>query len=107
LENKNKRFLTKQKRQLIEILRRTKEDEIYKAKQLGEAGFLTFLGHEADSSFIPQGRIGCNACNAFFNDTELVEKVRQNLQKEGISKAYKRYAKEVDITGFKTDLEFI
>ena len=88
---------------LIQILDRIRKDEIFTAKQLGQVRFLAYLAKEVDPGFKPFGRIDCNVCSAFFEDETLVEAVRQNLKKEGIRTAYRRYVKEIGVSDSAID----
>lgn len=83
-------------RSFISILSQIQNDSIYKGYKLGGSRFMYYLGQKVNSDFNVTGRICCDVCHSFFENSELVEKARKLLEKEGLIKTYKEYVETLD-----------
>ncbi len=78
------------------IKSRIQGDSLYNAFKLGGARFVYYLAQKINSKFNIVGRTRCDVCNTFFENNNLVDLVRERLDKKGVAKSYIDFIEEVD-----------
>jgi len=76
---------------LIYLMRKIFHDPYYQANKLGGVRFIYHLAQEIEPDFKEEGRIHCNVCKKISSRKDLVEKIRERLNKNGIKEEYLNY----------------